>query len=208
MTVKIVTISIHALRKESDVLGISALCEHGLFQSTLSVRRATWSLTHSSMTCLAFQSTLSVRRATAFLWMPCAFPLISIHALRKESDCLMLAPMPESHDTFQSTLSVRRATAARPVVCSHEKFQSTLSVRRATVAYGVDEDVRVISIHALRKESDSSPSCSLRGVERFQSTLSVRRATVSAINKTPKLAISIHALRKESDFIAPFLRWI
>ena len=34
------------------------------------------------------------------------------------------------------------------------RFQSTLSVRRATPGDGVDVHVAMISIHALRKESD------------------------------------------------------
>ena len=57
-------------------------------------------------------------------------------------------------------------------------FQSTLSVRRATiVVFGVVKE-HVISIHALRKESD------LLDLIRY-----------FGIAKT----ISIHALRKESD---------
>ena len=56
-------------------------------------------------------------------------------------------------------------------------FQSTLSVRRATGASGVLEVESVISIHALRKESDSL-----------------------AISPFSGQHISIHALRKESDF--------
>ena len=58
--------------------------------------------------------------------------VISIHALREESDRIVADP--ESKQTkFQSTLSVRRATPAdhralRPRI----PFQSTLSVRRAT----------------------------------------------------------------------------
>ena len=56
-------ISIHALRKESDV--VTALWCFGLE---------------------SFQSTLSVRRATLILIMAQPFQAISIHALRKESD--------------------------------------------------------------------------------------------------------------------------
>ena len=56
-----------------------------IFQSTLSVRRATESIS-CRMSDVIFQSTLSVRRATDL-----AFPIahdarISIHALREESD--------------------------------------------------------------------------------------------------------------------------
>ena len=57
------TISIHALREESDVLFSSCSASAFAFQSTLSVRRATLSpeLANSP---IIFQSTLSVRRAT------------------------------------------------------------------------------------------------------------------------------------------------
>ena len=77
---------------------------------------------------------------------------------------------------FQSTLSVRRATGSPYFAIVQFVFQSTLSVRRATA--GGDEVARLllISIHALRKESDGSR----RKLER-------------------EILISIHALRKESD---------
>ena len=78
-------------------------------------------------------------------------------------------------------------------------FQSTLSVRRATDIRRAHIARTEISIHALRKESDSrmaAPSSSLSG---FQSTLSVRRATGAHITVEGLASISIHALRKESD---------
>ena len=56
------------------------------------------------------------------------------------------------------------------------EFQSTLSVRRATGHGNGRDDGRVISIHALRKESDNVAN----------SNAALQR-------------ISIHALRKESD---------
>ena len=55
------------------------------FQSTLSVRRATSSLATKSPSWL-FQSTLSVRRATHLIDGLMYFIIISIHALREESD--------------------------------------------------------------------------------------------------------------------------
>ena len=56
-----------------------------LFQSTLSVRRATYELP-GRISDVKFQSTLSVRRATRWRrGMPGCMG-ISIHALRKESD--------------------------------------------------------------------------------------------------------------------------
>ena len=57
----------------------------GIFQSTLSVRRATWD-SYSVELQLIFQSTLSVRRATGFELGLGDLLIISIHALRKESD--------------------------------------------------------------------------------------------------------------------------
>ena len=57
------TISIHALRKESDL---------AFHAPTLRVTE--------------FQSTLSVRRATTFISLVALRDSISIHALRKESD--------------------------------------------------------------------------------------------------------------------------
>ena len=79
---------------------------------------------------------------------------ISIHALRKESDrrgdcCLW------GYVVFQSTLSVRRATTDAWVKAALNKFQSPLSVRRATCCGSDGRNGTSISIHALRKESDS-----------------------------------------------------
>ena len=101
---------------------------------------------------------------------------ISIHALRKESDAYcgrIMSPC----SAFQSTLSVRRATQRILDAGLAMEFQSTLSVRRATglvVGAFVGDG---ISIHALRKESDSPWSLPRAATEPFQSTLSVRRAT-------------------------------
>ena len=78
------------------------------FQSTLSVRRATRFSFCSTVFC-RFQSTLSVRRATRHLRSLRPLQMISIHALRKESD-LLAAPFRPHLWRFQSTLSVRRAT--------------------------------------------------------------------------------------------------
>ena len=62
-----------------------------------------------------------------------------------------------------------------------------------------DGERDVISIHALRKESDP-PTISLAPrISLFQSTLSVRRATIGTGHARTVSQISIHALRKESD---------
>ena len=101
------------------------------FQSTLSVRRATCAIISNRHTIL-FQSTLSVRRATGLAPVVQRLQLISIHALREESDTAYRSDLrdeivisihalrEESDSTFEVGLPVQSA------------FQSTLSVRRAT----------------------------------------------------------------------------
>ena len=214
-------ISIHALRKESDFLQFLLSGLHVIFQSTLSVRRATSLATNLSQSSefqstlsvrratprtpdavrrqSKFQSTLSVRRATYKVHLDAAPTDISIHALRKESDVarhriqmhlvisihalrkesdLPLNSRPVIRLQFQSTLSVRRATSALQWRVRNLLFQSTLSVRRATLIHTIGQTHVVISIHALRKESDFIPNYLISSDFVFQSTLSVRRATM------------------------------
>ena len=64
---------------------------------------------------------------------------------------------------FQSTLSVRRATIKYDASVKQAKFQSTLSVRRATGRVRQSDRQGVISIHALRKESDSARTGRMAG---------------------------------------------
>ena len=127
---------------------------------------------------------------------------ISIHALRKESD----APMLFDHATLNISIHALRKESDKtltPSMWLEQSFQSTLSVRRATYAALEHITRRNISIHALRKESDvkswitPAMSCVL-----FQSTLSVRRATFAVHVLDVDGVISIHALRKESDSVA------
>ena len=101
-------ISIHALREESDLLQCLLSGLHVIFQSTLSVRRATTAHSPIALTVSG----------------------ISIHALREESDSS--SKLNASSMVFQSTLSVRRATCVGHRSRSRLSFQSTLSVRRAT----------------------------------------------------------------------------
>ena len=101
-------ISIHALHEESDKALEAVATQMDVFQSTLSMRRAT---------CVGvdpyghgeFQSTLSMRRATDNLAEDENADIISIHALHEESDRDNIIRWPES-EQFQSTLSMRRAT--------------------------------------------------------------------------------------------------
>ena len=144
------------------------------FQSTLSVRRATW-MTWKSRSDNTFQSTLSVRRATWFVrdcrrW-PVFQSTLSVRRATASPNQMMNLRI-----LFQSTLSVRRATEALCHQFVEYAFQSTLSVRRATQFEIVAEVLNI-----------------------FQSTLSVRRATAQRNGDVTNEPISIHALRKESD---------
>ena len=123
-----------------------------VFQSTLSVRRATAEPAKSTNT-FRFQSTLSVRRATA---------------------------VPAGHrpsKSFQSTLSVRRATEADDALHAAGEISIHALREESDLFRFLLRGREVISIHALREESDPTCACSRPGGSQFQSTLSVRRAT-------------------------------
>ena len=77
-------------------------------------------------------------------------------------------------------------------------FQSTLSVRRATIFPDNLRFLSNISIHALRKESDSIvlPSYLVLMI----SIHALRKESDASLTSSSQLIfISIHALRKESD---------
>ena len=80
-----VDISIHALHEESDCCPWGCVVKRIVFQSTLSMRRAT--LTPPILPAVTiFQSTLSMRRATIAHVPRDVAQFISIHALHEESD--------------------------------------------------------------------------------------------------------------------------
>ena len=169
----------------------------------------------------AFQSTLSLRRATfSFI-----FPLSRRGDFNPRSPCGERPPTHEisrRHAKFQSTLSLRRATVWLDGERMANVFQSTLSLRRATIQgeqFGwpvshfnprspcgerlanpcVLSGYLTISIHALLAESDRTRFGAYFGSSNFnprspcgerlpggqtvlrapgfQSTLSLRRAT-------------------------------
>ena len=101
---------------------------------------------------------------------------------------------------FQSTLSVRRATV-RPclivvgdIISIHALRKESDKIKR------LDRTAQKISIHALRKESDIQARESAITAYEFQSTLSRKESDLSEAKKgVHPSAISIHALRKESD---------
>ena len=100
---------------------------------------------------------------------------------------------------FQSTLSVRRATHYRVAIVG----QKVISIHALRKESDVEVDDPVvdwfgISIHALRKESDP------RKIHAFVTWVisihALRKESDSSAMSRPQPAwISIHALRKESD---------
>ena len=191
-------ISIHALLAESDTSGLSHLRPQLIFQSTLSLRRATGHHSGSGHDLLIsihallaesdrprpprwrhrpdFNPRSPCGERPVVSWMRFANCSISIHALLAESD--RGSSSNSSHfEQFQSTLSLRRATNPARIPMRFVIFQSTLSLRRATQSVVHDPRQLRISIHALLAESD-------------------RNAWASS---GKPCRISIHALLAESD---------
>ena len=101
-------ISIHALREESDLQCLNHRSAAWLFQSTLSVRRATTVFNHLRDGIGISIHALREESDPKFYWHAKSQE-ISIHALREESDST--SPRCTAPGwVFQSTLSVRRAT--------------------------------------------------------------------------------------------------
>ena len=135
-TAKIGGISIHALREESDekfwynsssLAYFNPRSPWGERLYDIDIFIITW----------AFQSTLSVRRATEKGIRLLAGKLISIHALREESDWAM-ASLSDCL-TYISIHALREESDQWNNRCCVYKyrFQSTLSVRRATMWFPV-----------------------------------------------------------------------
>ena len=217
-------ISIHALLAESDILGNVVAGLLMLFLSTLSLRRATCFSVFDFLY-LSFLSMLSLRRATVHFDNYNLHCVISIHALLAESDRHTSTPL-QWTTLFLSTLSLRRATrrhkktphftnyfyprspcgerhADTKNTSFHKLFLSTLSLRRATAKLNIRQIQKIISIHALLAESDSSFISAHMGSRIFLSTLSLRRATDWSLSICFQIGISIHALLAESDLAYP-----
>ena len=131
---------------------------HNLFQSTLSMRRATDGIEFTDCT-MAFQSTLSMRRATGrFASHPSRWAGISIHALHEESDILDWATGTSKarisihalHE--ESDCGYHRHVPDLPISIHALHEESDLSDPWCAHAFG-------ISIHALHEESDRHTRC-------------------------------------------------
>ena len=145
-----------------------------------------------------FQSTLSMKRATYSSGVLINRILVSIHALNEESDLVRDKDNPEDV-LFQSTLSMKRATYFSNIITMPFWFQSTLSMKRATRQRRIWFELLRVSIHALNEESDANACAGSASSMMFQSTLSMKRATRCAGRVVLRLGVSIHALNEESD---------
>ena len=125
---------------------------------------------------VSFQSTPSARRATAGIKAIGHRTIISIHALREESDL------------WQATTS-----------CLRWYFNPRPPRGERRGNSDITAETHLISIHALREEGDSWSDRQMRCPKRFQSTPSARRATLCKLGGFLRGIISIHALREESD---------
>ena len=108
-----------------------------------------------------FQSTLSVRRATIVLHHQIIKIAISIHALRKESDLQKFRTAPYA---ILISIHALRKESDLPVLVSAAIVVISIHALRKESDHGtMPERVRTcISIHALRKESDAMRCVSLR----------------------------------------------
>ena len=124
--------------------------------------------------------------------------IISIHALRKESDKI------KRLDRTAQKISIhalRKESDSDPQVRLNRWNISIHALRKESDLSEAKKGVHpsAISIHALRKESDLIIAVFKNFDRLFQSTLSVRRATRRRGRHDFDGKISIHALRKESD---------
>ena len=103
-----------------------------LFQSTLSLRRATKMSDDITFCDNQFQSTLSLRRATTTNLGKALGDAISIHALLAESDGSSLLLWGRAGGISIHALLAESDSASRKESEATKIFQSTLSLRRAT----------------------------------------------------------------------------
>ncbi len=148
-----------------------------LFQSTHSIRSATYDFCNYLISVGRFQSTHSIRSATPRQSVA-RLPLhISIHALHTECDLTVL---------FSTALIIdfnpRTPYGVRPADPLSSAYPTS------------------ISIHALHTECDAQISAPYLIMYKFQSTHSIRSATIERCNPHVHFSISIHALHTECDY--------
>ena len=148
-------VSIHALLAECDILPTGEIAPLVKFQSTHSLRSATYS-------CLELVEAAEV----------------SIHALLAECDS-----GGNGRALTDESFNPRTPCGVRPSLSYHSKlcttFQSTHSLRSATLLPVLTGAVKTVSIHALLAECDGDKREEDRILLRFQSTHSLRSATLA-----------------------------
>ena len=158
------SISIHALREESDSV-------YNLF-----------------LDCICYFNPRSPRgeRQTVFRCLPCVNHNFNPRSPRGER------PPPSNRGVLNTYISIHALREESDInktniTCMSNRFQSTLSARRATTINRQQLIDCTISIHALREESNFKWISNKNLSKAFQSTLSARRAT--CINNNDQIVL-------------------
>ena len=147
-----------------------------------------------------FQSTLSMRRATDTARIVEKPTRISIHALHEESDSTNACRSSSSVHISIHALHEESDPIEAKAKCPSDYISIHALHEESDACWSPEPDSsRQISIHALHEESDVTSSATRSACSIFQSTLSMRRATRRTIVLSERQGISIHALHEESD---------
>ena len=172
----------------------------GSFLSTLSLRRATYTMTTTICTAL-FLSTLSLRRATCPLFFSC-WLLAHFYPRSPCGERRHHWHTQQYNQLFLSTLSLRRAT----YVCQSSRCGWLISIHALLAESDVHYDNYnlhcVISIHALLAESDKIPNQRKIDQKNFYPRSPCGERHETTPDRVSETLISIHALLAESDCYA------
>ena len=145
-------ISIHALHEESDLVTFAVPPEYRCISIHALHEESDFLTSACLLVTFVFQSTLSMRRATRRSSICRVQSGISIHALHEESDWLPVQR--RQHRRISIHALHEESDGNVKFTGSGAQFQSTLSMRRATPLFRHIESFTRISIHALHEESD------------------------------------------------------
>ena len=198
-----------------------SFCTRTWFQSTHSLRSATWCLANYGCTFEVSIHALLAECDQHRLMVP-AQQRVSIHALLAECDHIRCGLCP-GHSSFNPRTPCGVRPSFRGRWWRHTRFQSTHSLRSATFDTLPVTYQDTVSIHALLAECDRIPiplspygrsfnprtPCGVRpsaimgsgGSKPFQSTHSLRSATVQRLHYAANAVVSIHALLAECDCV-------
>ena len=172
-------VSIHAAREGGDLMFSPLRLPLRSFQSTPPARAAT-SYPGTGVSPSLFQSTPPARAATRNIPCSSCTRTVSIHAAREGGDVVgavdatgLFCFNPRRPRGRRLDLAINGTTV--PV------FQSTPPARAATITAGLDNETRMVSIHAAREGGDDRRRWSTERAK-FQSTPPARAAT----HRTPR----------------------